>query len=154
MSDGITFRYAGAEPTDPDVCLWTTRTLTGEHQSRFLGTVYNLNSDTVLPDQMRAVLDELWPLAGGRKVERLVSGPGFNSSLHLVYRNEGTETLTVPAGTFKTWVLHEMATGVFGSDASINNAYWIDQATGVPVRIRENTNGSVYSAELVFLRLH
>jgi hypothetical protein len=153
LSGGITFRFAGGDPSDPEVCLWSTETATGEHRSRFLRTLYNLKTKTVLPDQMRTALREFWPLTPGRTVNRLVSGATFNSSLHLVYANEGLQRVTVPAGTFTTWLLHETATGVFGNEMKIDNRYWIDEATGVPVRISENTNGNIYTTELVALTL-
>ncbi len=129
-SAGRTFRYHGADPADPSVCLSTF--WDGSRRRSAYG-LWNLATPNA-PDGPARVAT-LYPFAPGRTAE--VSRLGMSTSQHMsyAYRIVGERRVQVPAGAFDTWVI-EMTFRYFGQPpmTTVYTSY-VDKQTRITVKL-------------------
>jgi hypothetical protein len=84
-------------------------------------------------------LEALFPLAPGKEAWFTVSGvtaANFPSSWYETYTVRGRERVTVPAGTFDTWVVTWWEQGRLGNDYGVTHTFWYAPSVGYFVRFR------------------
>ncbi len=127
--------YLGMAPDDSELCRQT-------HNNRPMDLLFNM--ETVMsPNEQRAILRQLFPLRVGAKASGDVPMPGMGGRLAMqnVVEVLREEEITIPAGTFDTWVVQ--------STPSIRNGQlvrhatrlvWFDKQTGVALRAQTLEN--------------
>lgn len=108
--------------------------MTGYSGARYAMLV---ESDSSWMTQGAEKLRGLWPLAVGKKVwfeSRGVSSDGFPGSWYETYTVTGRRTVTVPAGTFDTYVIEWEEQGREGNSYRSRNTYYFAPAVGYFVK--------------------
>jgi hypothetical protein len=98
-----------------------------------------LAGDSRWLDQGGARLRQLFPLAQGKEVWFTVNGvtaSNFPSSWDETYTVIGRERVTVPAGTFDTFVVAWQEQGRLANDYMVRHTYWYAPEVGYVVRFR------------------
>ncbi|MCC7282572.1 MAG: hypothetical protein IT556_09330 [Acetobacteraceae bacterium] len=114
-------RYFGAAPNDPELCVMQRPEDQGQVRRVYSLFTYN-PYDT---GQVRAALRQFFPLYPGKSVRHSILVPG--SQTILTFTAVGRESVTVPAGTFDTWVIDIAEQGVgFGNDFAASRRTWLD----------------------------
>ncbi len=108
----------------------TIYTVNGRRELSFALLTDGFGGEQVYPPQ---ALESFWPLSVGKDVTFNI-GAGNPSSVNL--RVLRTETITVPAGTFYTYVIQRRSHGVSSSTEDVAT-YWYAPSVGTMVKFSE-----------------
>jgi hypothetical protein len=151
MSDGSRLEFQGPDPSDAALCVWRTVRGGAASTARFVYAIHSIDNEAVQPGQMEALLRLLFQPSSEGNVTALAGGAGFNTAVRLHLQLAGPEPVTTRAGTFNAWIIRETGKGVFGNETNFQNTYWLDAKTGIPVRVREVSEGRSFELEAVHL---
>jgi hypothetical protein len=128
-SHGREFFFLGRDPNDPEVCQWSATN--SRSISRFIHTLASTEGEGA--EQARVGLRALFPLAEGRSAQyNIQRSDGF---WRVTWRVVGQTSVTVPAGTFRTWVVEMIEQGMFGNSFRGERIYYFDVDTGAVVKL-------------------
>jgi hypothetical protein len=148
-SGGREFLFLGADPVDPEVCVWSVQGVAGISRQIF-GLANAASEHAAL---LRRNLRPLFPLTVGASTEFVIQ----TSSGGWRYRWRVTESrnITVPAGTFDVWVLEALEEGQYGNIFRGRRTFYIDKFTNLVVRYDVETmqGWPGYGAPWVALRI-
>jgi len=152
---GLTANFQGADPNDPEVCVWDYSTLekTKGH-GRYLYQMHNLGDNSPLSTEMRDAYRELFPLAVGKTVRKLANGEKFNSSMRLVLTVERIVDMNIGSEIHRAWLVHQEGFGSFGNKTDIDNYYWLEVGTFALLKMSENVNGVQAFFDVISIRTH
>lgn len=127
-TEGREFHFLGRDPSDSEICLWST---TGSRSiSRQLFALWPATAST--GQFHREGLRPLFPFAAGKSATyTAATTDGF---WRYNWRVIGEQRITVPAGEFDVWVIEfteDSSTGAFRGE----RMFYIDKVTHVPVRV-------------------
>jgi hypothetical protein len=113
--------YHGTKLQDPEVCVATLQTDAG---SQDYGQILSLWGDSALAGgEIRTALRGLFPLAVGNSARFRATSPQ-GGIWENVYRVDGREQITTPAGTFNAWRIVLTQTGAEGNSFSGQLTTW------------------------------
>lgn len=116
-----TRRFFGSAPNDPELCVMQRPEDQGQVRRVYSFFTYN-DYDA---SQIRAALREFFPLYPGKQVRHSILVPG--SETILTFTAVQRTSVTVPAGTFDTWVIDIAEQGVgFGNDFAASRRTWME----------------------------
>lgn len=148
-SDGFTIKFQGADPHDPEICVWDSIRLNKKAPGRFLYALHNVNDHSVHFDQIRDAYRQFFPLAVGKTVQKLVTGEKFGSTERLTLTVERVDTMNIGATIRHAWVIHEQGLGSFGNDTHMDNYYWLEVGSFVLLRLSEDVDGKKYYFDVI-----
>jgi hypothetical protein len=151
MSDGSRLEFQGADPADAALCVWRIVRSGEASTAKFVYAIHSIDNQAVQPAQMEDLLRLLFQPSSEGNVTALAGGAGFSTAVKLHLQLAGPESVTTRAGTFEAWVIRETGKGVFGNETNFQNTYWLDTKTGIPVRVREVSEGRSFELEAVHL---
>ncbi len=153
MTDtGDTYTYLGPAENDPEMCV---RAHNGDPVNLLfnLAAPINRSAPEGSADAQRVMLRRLFPLRAGAKTEGhfTVSVQNRTVSSQRTLEVLREERITIPAGTFDTWVIQSSVNS--RSDRRLNNGVfhmvtltWFDKATGTALRMRVLTHDTGLSS--------
>jgi hypothetical protein len=156
---GSVVTYLGVDPAASDICIGRNGAGSPVQQIRGIWIIGSMWPDSI--PGVRDALAKLTTLPPGAEVTMSVTGKSSNPDdpragtwTHTM-KVHGEQTLTVPAGTFRTVLIvdHERGRGPTGYDGT--HDYWVDRNTGLPVKRRTESSspGKTSDWEMTSLRV-
>jgi len=132
-SEGREFIYMGSDPSDPEVCEWS---VSGRAQKSRILYGIGVAAENEHAEENRQALRKIFPLEVGKSASYSVLDN--YTGRRVSYTVVSEQTITVPAGTFDTFLVENSWKGELGNNFHMVERYWIDKDSSVVVKVESN----------------